>query len=267
MDTVFHAFTEADQRRLRMGALTNAVRGKAWRAGRPDETLSSVAPEAEAHDSEGETPSQVSARIEREKAEWKNGEQRRQAFDAMLRENLGQTRKLAAQNGIPELTALYQAQREMRRVEAEKNEANAEVQANLSASNAQIQSLMSAARDGSASWEYRRSVLGRARLAVADHLVALHQVQDRIHDKFAEFAGKPELVSELGGQATEVDQRKRVMEEYYGVLESLVGGGGDEADLDRLGSTTAAVAPEVVRNSSTMRLMARRRRNFWAEVA
>ena len=83
-------------------------------------------------------------------------------LDAMLRENLGQTRKLAAQNGIPELTALYQAQREMRRVEAEKNEANAEVQANLSASNAQIQSLMSAARDGSASWEYRRSVLGRA---------------------------------------------------------------------------------------------------------
>lgn len=270
MDAAVLAWTEADQRRMRMGELTAATRGQARRVRRPEGLLTPpplVQGETAGDEGDEETAAEQKSRIEREKAEWSASESRRRAFEEAMRHNLGETGKLAAQNGIPQLTALYAAQREMRRFETEKNEASTDVQTQLGASNAQIQSLVSEARNGSSSWAYRRAVLGRARVAVADHLTALRQVQDRCYEKLASFAGKPDLLSDLSVQASEVEQRRRVMEEYYGVLERLVSGNDEEGGLDRLGSAAGRVAPEVVRNSSTMRLMARRRRNFWAEIA
>lgn len=267
MDAAVLAWTDEDRRRMRMGELTAATRGQARRVRQADDVTRVGEPTVEGHENTEEESAAHNERVAREKAEWREYEARRRAFEQALRQNMGETGKLAAQNGIPQFTAQYAAQREMRLVEAEKNQAAVDVQVQLGASSAHIQSLVSQTHNGATSWEYRKSVLGRARTAVADHLATMHQVYDRCFEKLAQFAGKPDIVSALTSQASDVEQRKRVMEEYYSVLERIAGTGSDEAGLDRLSNAAATVAPEVVRNSSTMRQMARRRRNFWAEVA
>lgn len=276
MDAAVLFLTDADRRRMRMGEVSASARSAPRRIRRRDEAAEEApaedAPAEDAPDTEEEPgrPSdekQQTARVAREKARWREEEKRRNHFDLILKQRLGETTQLAAQNGIPQLTVLYQQQREMRIAEAEKEETTTDVQSQLGASAAQIQSMMGQARDQNVSWEYRRSVLSRARLAVADHLAALHQVQDRYYGKFAEYAGKPDMVADLTARTSDIEQRKRFMEEYYDVLQRLAGGDTSTSGLDRISGSGQRIAPEIVRNSSTMRLLARRRRNVWAEIA
>jgi hypothetical protein len=266
MDAAVLFWTDADRRRMRMGEITAATRHP--RRVRVDDPAAEPEEQDGAHAEAGEeTEAQQKARVEREKAQWREEDKRRQNFEHILHERLSETRRYAAQNGIPQLTQLYKQQREMREVQEEKDEAATDVQTQLGASATQIQSLMAQARDRNVSWEYRRSVLSRARLAVSDHLAALHQIQDRCYDKFAEFAGKPEVEAQINAQMGDLDTRKRAMDEYYNVLERLASGDSNVGGLDRVAGRVGNVAPEIVRNSSAMRLLARRRRNFWAEIA
>jgi hypothetical protein len=103
---------------------------------------------------------------------------------------------------------------------------------------------------------------------VASHMSELSAIKAKYHEKFAEFAGKPELQTDLEQRMGEVEKRRKFLEEYYSALEKLAGNDSlVGADLKSLGQEGADVAPELVRNSSKMRQMARRRRNVWQQVA
>lgn len=221
----------------------------------------------EVKNSQGETESEQNARVEREKAAWKEEDARRKASEAVLHQRLNESGKLAAQVGMPGLQQ-WKKQREVQRMDLERETEQSDYQVKLDGTTQEINRFMAAAQSASGSWEYRRSILNRARGTVTAHLGELSAIRAKFGDKLADFAGQSQMQSELETKMSDVDKRRKFLEDYYGVLERLAG--RDDfagADLNRLSGEASTVSPEMARTASRMRVMARRRRNVWQDVA
>lgn len=216
---------------------------------------------------QGETEAEQDARVEREKAEWRAQETRRQVSEEVLHARLQESGRLAAQVGLPDLYQWTQ-ERQVDRLDLDRQTEQTEAQTQMQTTTQELSRCVAEANRSGNSWEYRKAILGKARGQVASHLTELSALKARYHDKFAEFTGQDRMQGELEQKMGEVEKRRKFLEDYYGVLEQLAGNGeGAQSEMKRLGAANPELTPELVRNSSKMRLAARRRRNVWEEVA
>lgn len=214
-----------------------------------------------------ETDSEQDARVAREKAAWAEEEKRRGLAEEIFHANLNQSSKLAAQVGLPDLFQ-WKARNEVQRVDLDREVEQSDAQAEMATTATQISHYMAEAASGANSWEYRRAILGKARVQVGSHITEISALKNRYHDKFAEFAGAPQASTEVEQRMAELDKRRQFLEDYYGVLDRLASNDDFAAsDMSRLGSNNPEVTPEMVRNSSRMKLGTRRRRRVWSDVA
>lgn len=146
---------------------------------------------------------------------------------------------------------LRQADREMRPLDRQGEDEQAELSARLEAARRQLEEAGALARDPSVSWEYRRRLLMRSRSLISEHLSSLKGLLDRYYQKYREFTHKNATWAQLqvGERIHRLQMRREFLEKYYDLLESIAGRGGKHTnELSSLARQGDAVDPSLARH-------------------